>query len=111
MQRHFDAPMGDESVLSWLYNPVGRALLLINSSAYGPYGARVSDIEGSRRAAVLAAELRSKKISANDVPPALTASTIRTPYDGLPFVWDDKEQSIIFIGLQKGDRARQAFKY
>ncbi len=77
----------------------------------GPMAHGVSDLEGSRRAAVLAAELRSRKTRVSDMPAALAASAVRSPYDGLPFAWDDQSQSIVFTGLQEGERSRQAFKY
>jgi hypothetical protein len=110
-QRDLDDPVSEASVLDWLYNPAGKMVLVMGMSAFGSYGARVTDIEGSRRVAVLAAELRSRQVSADQVPPALSTSAIRSPYDDLPFAWDDKEQSIVFIGLQRGERARQTFKY
>jgi hypothetical protein len=44
-------------------------------------------------------------------PAELIASEIRSPYSGAPFVWDTHEQSIVFLGLEPGERGRHAFKY
>jgi hypothetical protein len=78
---------------------------------YSSYGARVSDIEGVRRAALLAAELRSRKVTAAEVSAQLAASSVRVPYTGEPFTWDEKEKAVIFQGLEPEERARYRFVY
>jgi hypothetical protein len=94
-----------------LYNPVGELMLWRDSWDYQPYAARVADIEGSRRAAVLAAELRSRKVDAQNVATELGASGIRTPYTGEPFGWSAEEQALVFVGLEESERALRTFKY
>ena len=78
---------------------------------YGQYGARVADVEGVRRAAVLATTLRSRGVAAADVPAQLAASEIRMPYTNGPFAWDLKEGAIVFTGLEASERARHDIKY
>jgi hypothetical protein len=72
---------------------------------------RVADVEGARRAAVLATTLRSSGVSAEDVPAQLAASEIRDPYTNGPFAWDLKEKAIVFTGLVPGERGRHDLKY
>lgn len=98
-------------VLHWAYNPIGKIMALIGSSSFSNYGARVSDVEGTRRAVVLAVELRSRKVAAADVPAELGKVSLRAPYDNEPFTWDTRTQSIVFTGLQSGERARHAIRY
>lgn len=111
VQYDLEDPLGEIGISDVLYNPMGQATLLEASSGYAPYAARVSDIEGARRIAVLATELRSRGVTRAEVPFTLSTSATRSPYDDLPFAWDAEEQSIIFIGLQRGERARHAFRY
>lgn len=94
-----------------LYNPVGDVLLGVMSGNYSLYPKRVADVEGVRRAAVLATELRSRKIDEQNIEAELAASTLRTPYNGDPFGWDAKEHAIVFIGLVPDERGRHALKY
>jgi hypothetical protein len=94
-----------------LYNLVGGILNLIAVSDYSSYGARVSDIEGVRRAAFLATELRSRKITAARVREQLSSSPVRTPYTGEPFTWDAQEEAVVFTGLEPAQRARYRFPY
>jgi hypothetical protein len=64
-----------------------------------------------RRAAVLAVELRSRKVDVRTAPAELAASAIRTPYSGEPFAWDADALAIVFVGLEPGERGRHAFDY
>lgn len=97
--------------LGWVYNVTGHALLWEDFSDYGPYGARVADLEGARRAAVLTAELRAHGFTAAQVPDQLVASGALVPYTGRPFSWDPQGGAIIFTGLEPGERGRHVFKY
>jgi hypothetical protein len=95
-----------------LYNPI--ATMMTNAPDaynYGRYGAQVADVEGARRAAVLATTLRSRGVAAADVPAQLSASEIRVPYTNGPFAWDLRENAIVFTGLEAGERGRHDFKY
>jgi hypothetical protein len=106
----FADPTGEGAPFTRLYNPVGDLVLWANGSGRNSYGARVMDIEGVRRAAVLAVELRSRKVTVQAVAAQLAASTVRTPYTGAAFMWDSDEQAIVFIGLEQSERGRHAFK-
>ena len=107
----FENPNGRSSPLTRLYNPVGDLVLWVSASGFVPYGARVADVEGARRAAVLATELRSRKVDVQKIPEELAASAIRVPYTGEPFIWDVEEQAIVFVGLEQAERGRHTFKY
>lgn len=107
----FAGPTERFATLANFYNPVGDVILGVAGGSYDVYPARVADVEGARRAAVLATELRSRKIDEQNIEAELAASTIRTPYNGDPFGWDAKEHAILFIGLVPGERGRHALKY
>jgi hypothetical protein len=107
----FAGPTERFATLANLYNPIGDVLLGIGSGNYSIYPRRVADVEGLRRAAVLAAELRSRKVDEQNIEAELAASALRTPYTGDPFGWDAKEHAILFIGLVPDERGRHALKY
>jgi hypothetical protein len=94
-----------------LYNPIGDVLLWVGPPVFHPYGARVADVEGARRAAVLATELRSRKVDVQRIPAELAASVLRAPYSGEAFAWDATAQAIVFVGLEQHERGRHAFAY
>jgi hypothetical protein len=100
-----------EPSLSGLYNLTGEIIFATGISDYSSYGARVADIEGVRRAAFLAAQLRSRKVTATEVSAQLAASSVRVPYTGEPFTWDETEKAVIFQGLEPAERARYRFVY
>jgi hypothetical protein len=110
-QAIFDQHGAGKGAFTRLYNPVGDLVLAVATIGFTPYGARVADVEGSRRAAVLAADLRSRRVDVQKMTAELAASDIRAPYDGKPFQWDVGEQAIVFVGLEQGERGRRAFKY
>ncbi len=87
---------------------MGKVLNLIGGYAYSKYAVRVADLEGTRRAAVLAVELRARKVAASDVAAELGKVAIRTPYDREPFTWDAADPSIVFVGMQPGERGEHA---
>lgn len=93
------------------YNFVGEGLFAPESYEYSAYAARVSDIEGVRRAVVLASNLRSRGVTAEQMTRALAESDLRTPYSNAPFEWDATQSSIVFTGLQTGERGRYAVLY
>lgn len=95
-----------------LYNLIGSMITSVpDAYTYGQYAARVADVEGVRRAAVVATTLRSRGVAADDVPAQLTASELRNPYTNAPFAWDLKEKAIVFTGLEAGERGRHDFRY
>jgi hypothetical protein len=107
----FDDPVAKPGVLHWLYNPMGKVLNLIGGYAYSKYAVRVADMEGTRRAAALAVELRARKVAASDVQTELPKVAHRAPYDGEPFTWDADDRSIVFVGMQLGERGRHSLQY
>jgi len=94
-----------------VYNPVGKVFMRVEPSAWSAYSARLADLEGVRRAALLAVELRSVGVAAEKVPDYVAAATLRSPYDGKPFDWDARTNSLIFTGLEQGERGRSALVY
>jgi hypothetical protein len=102
---------GAAASLPKIYNPVGDMAFRIFAVSYVGYAPRVTDLEGIRRAADLTAGLRSRNVSADEVPAQLLSSGIRDPYTGKPFKWDAKEGAVVYTGLEPGERGRQAFKY
>jgi hypothetical protein len=108
----FAHPHAEESALfRSLYNPLGHILLSSSAAGFGDYGARVADVEGVRRAAVLTTEMRSRKVDAAQIPAELAASTARSPYDNAPFAWNAEEHAIVFVGLEASERRRHSFQY
>jgi hypothetical protein len=108
---------GDESTVAakglfdWLYNPIGDWLATVvmpESSVYS-YAARVADIEGARRAALLAAQLRANGVTPENIREQLQQSPLRNPYTDEPFEWDDESGTIVFSGLAEGERKRQDY--
>jgi hypothetical protein len=93
-----------------LYNAIGD-LLMREGALDGMYGARVGDVEGMRRAALIANELRSRGIAANDIEDALRSASLRNPYNDEPFQWDEGERAVVFVGLQSGEKGRHAYLY
>lgn len=107
----FAAPAERVGTLANLYNPLGDILSGIGSGTYDTYPPRVADVEGVRRAAVLATELRSRKVDPANIGTELAESDLRMPYTGAPFDWDAKTQAIVFIGLEPSERGHHSFKY
>lgn len=82
-----------------LYNVVGDMLRAQAAEAYDNYARRISDLEGVRRAAVLAAELRARGVAPEAVAAALENAELTNPYTEQPFVWDGESSAIVFDGL------------
>ena len=93
------------------YNPAGKRLLAAGINDFSDYTSRVSDIEGVRRAALLATRLRASGVSMQDASTAVSASDLRNPYDHLPFEWDTDGGFIVFKGLAPGERGVHRIRY
>jgi hypothetical protein len=93
------------------YNLPGRLLLIAESTHPAGYAVRVGDIEGVRRAALAAVTLRAANVPVSGVPTALSSAQFRNPYNGRPFVWDEKDGAIVFRGLQPGERGEHRIRY
>jgi hypothetical protein len=93
-----------------IYNFVG-VLSLINLDSFSDYAARVSDIEGVRRAALLAATLRATSIETRNLPSAVASAELRSPYTDRPFDWDEANGAIVFRGLERSERREHRVYY
>ena len=95
-----------------IYNMMGAMLADLTSLPhYEQWCVRVGDIEGMRRAALLAAELRSRSVPPAQVAEELRISKLRNPYDDAPFGWSEKERAIVFVGLQEESLGTHAYVY
>jgi len=86
-----------------VYNPVGR--ILLNMEGMDPYitfGFRVVNLEGMRRVALLASQLRSSGAKGNDVAEGVRTSDLRDPYDGKEFAWDPGQGALLFSRTLEG---------
>jgi len=97
--------------MSSAYNITGNFLSEGNGMTLPGYAARVADLEGIRRAAVLLASLRFDGVTISEVPNEIAASAINNPYTGLAFSWDESEKVIIFQGLEKHERGMHHIPY
>jgi hypothetical protein len=93
------------------YNIVGQVLEGIGAYDFGQYARRVADVEGVRRAALVAVTLRSANVDPSNVAAALAASPLRDPYTDQPFEWNEKDGVIVFRGLELGKRAEHRIRY
>lgn len=80
-------------------------------NAYRHYFVRTTDLEGVRRAAVLATEIRDREISAELVPEYITASKLTDPYTDEAFDWDSATDEIVFRGLSERDDGIYRLRY
>src|SRR5690606_22823267 len=105
----------DTHAVHWaepVYNATGNLLRRTNDhGVYLDAAARIADLEGVRRAAVLTAELRSQGLAPDEVEAALEVSAPTSPYTGEPLGWDADSGEIVFQGLQRRDDGRYAFWY
>lgn len=93
------------------YNLIGNTLILLGSADFAPYGARVNDIEGVRRAALTAVRFRERNIPMSAIATALDTAPLRNPYDDRAFAWDADRGAIVFTGLQPGPRGEYRIRY
>lgn len=61
-----------------------------------PYGFRIADLEGGRRLAPLAAQMRGQNVDLEEITGKLGRAGLRDPYDGSAFSWNSKESSYVF---------------
>jgi len=95
-----------------LYNVTGKILMNMGVADFGSYARRVADLEGIRRAVLTAATLREARVPASAARAALaTAIAPRNPYTDRPFLWDEKDNAIVFQGLEAGDRGKHEIYY
>lgn len=96
---------------SRLYNLTGDLFAFVSYRTFSDYAARVNDLEGIRRIALLAAEIRADGVLERDVAQRILISDITNPYTNRPFGWDDGKNTIIFQGLEPGSRSKHEVTY
>ena len=94
-----------------MYNIIGNVLFAVSVPDFTSYAVRVADLEGIRRTALLATELRSQHITSDLVGQHLRDAQDRNSYNGEPFLWDDAAGAIVFTGLEPGERGQHSFLY
>ena len=94
-----------------LYNWPGNALLKAGPPDFVRYAVVVADLEGMRRLALLAVELRAAQVLPAEMPRRLQEAVLRDPYDGKPFRWDASAGALVFVGRQDLPRGRYAVLY
>jgi hypothetical protein len=93
------------------YNIVGQILEGIGAYDFGIYARRVADIEGVRRAALVATTLHGSNVDSANVAGALAASSLRDPYTNRPFEWEEREGAILFLGLELDEWGEHRIRY
>ena len=93
-----------------LYNVIGDILFSIAAPSLVDYAGLIADLEGVRRAVLLAAQLRGAGVTAEQLPGRLADSELRNPYTGAPFGWDAENRTIDFPGLRE-DRSAHRIVY
>jgi hypothetical protein len=88
------------------YNFFGSLLLAAEGADFARLASRVADLEGVRRAALLAAAVRSRDASAQSI---VATDLLRNPYNGEPFSVDSGARQIVFLGRESTVRGRHAF--
>lgn len=96
---------------SRLYNLAGDLEMSKSGLALSNYALRVADLEGIRRASLLASELRADGVGRDEVARRVLVSEIVDPYTGEPFTWDDDSGAIVFNGLEPNHRSRHELFY
>ncbi|RXR06147.1 hypothetical protein [Pseudoxanthomonas composti] len=108
LERRRDTGGSGLRVLLHPYNPVGHVSIEIAKPSYIDYLPRAADLEGARRAALLAATLRTQGVTPADAAAAIRASPLTDPYTGAPLRWDAEHTSVVFTGLARGERQRRS---
>lgn len=83
---------------TWAYNPFGRTLVYVGGfpQTYGDYLCKIADLEGLRRAALTAAELRARGQDSAGMSAALASASLRDPYTEGSLRWVDAQRAIGF---------------
>ena len=98
-------------VLAVTYNLIGNAVATPQPELLANYAARVIDLEGARRAAVLTVDLRVLKIPVELAGAMVPLAAVRDPYTGGPFTWTAEPAAISFTGLERTRGTRHSFLY
>ncbi len=105
---------GDYRINAWsggvhrvLYNPGGRSVLAILDpvvQALARHAAYAADVEGIRRATLLASEMRSAGITDGRGAVLLGPAELYDPYTGAPFLFEQATGALVFEGLARTSR-------
>jgi hypothetical protein len=103
----------ETGVIAATYNFIGDALFESPDrvAMLADYGARVADIEGVRRAALLTVDLRNLSIPAELAGTMIPVAAVRDPYTGGPFLWTAEPPTVTFTGLERRGSSRHPFLY
>jgi hypothetical protein len=103
----------ETGVIAATYNFLGDVLFEVQDrvAIFADYGARVADIEGVRRAALLTVDLRNLAIPAELAGSMIPLAAVRDPYTGGPFVWTADPPTVSFTGLERRGTLRHTFLY
>ncbi len=104
-------PESTHRPFSRLFNFIGDIVMSGGYSGFSDYAVRVANLEGIRRAALLAATLRAEGTSKDDVVQRMLASEIVDPYTNEPFTWNDGSDTIVFQGLGPEPRSQHELIY
>ena len=89
----------DDGYLHWVYNPIGKTLVGIATSAHADYPRRIIDADGLLRLVSLQIQIAAQKIPESDIPAFLKNAdpNFRDPYTGQSMRWD-KTRGLYFRG-------------
>ncbi|HEY0062856.1 MAG TPA: hypothetical protein VGC21_12090 [Telluria sp.] len=93
------------------YNVLGKYLIGDERESVLKYVLRLADLEGMRLAALCTSQLRSEGVAPDQIAIRLTAAPLQSPYPARPFSWFAPTGSIVFEGLEDGDRGIHTFIY
>lgn len=93
----------------YLHNPIGNYLMRTGSPDWTHYPARIHDLDGLMRLALVAAEIKRRSLRADEIQRFLNevGEPYTNPYTGKPFEWDADMRTIHFRGRGSAKSAEQ----
>jgi hypothetical protein len=91
-------------LLASTYNLIGVSLISMMDGVYdnlAQHAVQVSDLEGLRRATLLASEMRAAGISDGRGAVLLAPPELHDPYTGEAFLWEGETGALLFEGLDR----------
>lgn len=91
-----------DGYLHLVYNPMGKILAGIGTTAYASYPRRIIDADGLLRLVSLQIQIAAHKIPESEIPAFLKSADppFRDPYTGQPMQWD-KTRGLYFHGYSE----------
>jgi len=91
-----------DGYLHLVYNPMGKILAGIGTTAYASYPRRIIDADGLLRLVSLQIQIAAQKIPESEIPTFLKSADppFRDPYTGKPMQWD-KTRGLYFHGYSE----------